>query len=82
MFAAPATCQCKSGFYFDSSADKCVACDPLCSECYGGSASECYSCNSALGYSVEGKTNLCVSSCSDLEGYFKSGSACKRKVDM
>lgn len=65
--------ECMFGTYSPKSdlAEKCLKCDPLCSECTGPTATDCLMC-SPWAFMVDGKEGMCVEKCP--AGYKAEGS--------
>ena len=69
--SAASSCLCTEGTYPDSTnPTQCLACNPSCSDCFGGSASECFLC--ADGYSrIKSRCVQCSSTCNTCSGTAK-----------
>ncbi|CAG9335199.1 unnamed protein product [Blepharisma stoltei] len=65
-----ASCQCNSGYFWDSTNENCGSCDVSCKTCASSTSLDCLTCSNGF-YNVSG---ICVNSCP--LGYSPSGSSC------
>ena len=66
---------CGAGFYIDTGANYCRACDSSCLSCDGTTASKCLSCNLSGSTPYFTDTNMCVAACPALTYKYTIGGA-------
>jgi len=71
VYSEPKTCDCVPHSYYDKAEGYCVPCDALCGNCIGPGPRECTSCDPYNAYSVIDKPTWCITSCAELDGYFR-----------
>ena len=70
-------CTCADRYFYDPLLEECKECSVLCGSCFGYGADQCYSCDTAVAYSFEGNTSLCVTDCHSYPGRYIVGRECK-----